>query len=169
METLTNPHIHIKNACEKVFVSRYQIRDEDVIYNAMASIIESYERGSTSIKNFEAWVIGAIHHSYCDYVFKKNRNKMFVSYDGVVENMSDEKGYDGNYDLELIKSEIDRLDSPYLEIARKKLIEGKSHKEIAKEMNMNEATIRKYYSRSLPKLKKRLKYVTIFVLALLYI
>ncbi|MEP1780474.1 sigma-70 family RNA polymerase sigma factor [Reichenbachiella sp.] len=164
MKTLTtDPHIQIKEACERVFIRRYRIRDEDVIYNAMTSIIESYERVNDTIKNFEAWLIGAIHHAYCDYIFQKNRSKMFVNYDQVDDQWVRRELTESEYDLNLITSEINKLKPPYVEIVKKKLLEGKSHKEIAGEMQMNEATIRKYYSRSLPRLKERLKLITLIV------
>lgn len=170
MNTQTSePHILIKEACEKVFHGRYRIHDEDVIYDAMASIIETYERVHESIKNFEAWLIGAIHHTYCNYVFQKNRNKMFVSYDEMDDHSIRKELIESDLDLQMITSEINKLKSPYVDIVKKKLLEGKSHKEIAGELEMNEATIRKYYSRSLPKLKERLKLISMIIALLLFI
>ncbi len=155
------PYMKIKETCEKVFRGKYRIFDEDVIYDTMTSIIIQYKKNSTHIRSLDAWLYGAIHHHYCTYVKVKNKKKMFT-YDSFI--VSETNGYEtfpeSKLDVDSLKSIIAELEEPYSKILELRIFEGFSHKEIAKKLEIKEATVRKYYSRSLKKVINVFKVVS---------
>lgn len=156
-------YLEIKNKCEKVFKGKYRIYDEDVIYDTMTSIILQYKKNSVNIRNFNAWIHGAIHFHYCTYLTNKNRNKVFTYENLIVEENS---GYDtfpeSKIDLDTVKKEIDALNYPNGEILDMRLFQGLSHREIAEKLDIKEATVRKHYSRSIKKLTAIFKIMSHF-------
>ncbi|MEQ9403895.1 MAG: sigma-70 family RNA polymerase sigma factor [Cyclobacteriaceae bacterium] len=148
----THPHLTIKKRCEQIFHGKYVIHDKDAISNAMASIIEGYEANKDKIKNFDAWVLGAIHHHYCNYIFLKKRQQLFLQMDELSELVPIENMI-SVHDLNTVKEAVLKLAKPYSEILHKRLFEEMTHKEIAKDLQMSEVTVRKYYSRSILKIK----------------
>ena len=155
------PYLKIRETCEKVFRGKYRIFDEDVIYDTMTSIIMQYKKNSAQIRNLDAWLFGAIHHHYCTYVNDKKKKKMFT-YDSFI--VGETSGYEtfpeSKLDLDTIKATIKSLDEPYRSILDLRIFGGFTHKEIAKKLEINEATVRKYYSRSLKKVINVFKVVS---------
>lgn len=163
-------YLDIKEKCEKVFKGKYNIYDEDVIYDTMTSIILQYKKNSEHIKNFNAWVHGAIHFHYCTYLTNKNRNKVFTYESLILEKATGYNSYpESKIDLDTAKKEIHNLGSPSSEIVELRLIDGFSHKEIAEKLGLKEPTVRQHYSRSLKKIASLLKSLSqLLVLSYLY-
>lgn len=159
------PYLLIKQKCEQVFKGKYQIYDEDVIYDTMTSIICQYQKSADRIQNLEAWLVGAIHHHYCSYVAAKEKKKVFVYHDFLNDmNIGADAFHDNKLDVELIRKQISKLDTPYKEILQLRLFLDHSHKEIAEQLNITEVAVRKYYSRSVKKLAKMFETMSHFIL-----
>lgn len=146
------PYLIIKKKCEQVFKGKYQIYDEDVIYDAMTSIICQYAKSSTKIENLNAWLVGAIHHHFCSYVANKQKKRVFTFDNFLMFERGEDMFLESKIDAKVVADHISKLSSPYKEILTMRLLKDHSHKEIAQEMEINEATVRKYYSRSIKKL-----------------
>ena len=86
----------------------------------------------------------------------------------ILENIEDEAYPETRIDMEFVQKTIAHLDSPFKEILSLRLFEHRSHKEIAEILKINSSTVRKYYSRAIERITKKLKLsVTFFVFALL--
>ena len=159
--------IEIKTACELTFKHKYNIRDEDIIYDAMASIILQYTKNKVEIRNFRSWLYGAIHHHYSTFVRNKKKESIFVFDELIIETAQDGDYPETFIDIEYVKSVINGLDTPFKEILKLRLIEHRTHKEIANILKLNQSTVRKYYSRAVERLTKKIKInVTLLILNL---
>jgi RNA polymerase sigma-70 factor, ECF subfamily len=163
--TVDQPFILIKEKCEKVFKYKYQIYDDDVIYDAMTDICLQYHRSKDKIKNFNAWLNGAIHYHFCDYITAYKKSKHIVSIEE--ETTASIQASHNELDpllLEELKKEIEKMPDPYKEILTLRIFEGLSHSEIASHLKMNKVTVRKYYSRYSQSLLKLFKIIVTFFL-----
>ena len=159
-----HPFEIIKEKCEKVFRGKYRIFDEDIKYNAMADICIQYTRKKSGIENLNAWLNGAIHYHYCDFLTALKKNKENVSLDLVSEAS---QGYSINMlnsvEVEELKSEILNLDYPYNKIMYYRVFEDMSHQEISEKLGIKLLTVRKYYSRTVNLLKKSISVLSLIL------
>lgn len=165
-----HPFIQIKSKCEQVFKGRYQIYDEDVISDTMLSISIQFNKSKDNIQNFNAWLNGAIHHHFCSYVAKKEKEKLDLTdttETEFVDNSTDELTSLQHQEL---YDEITKLKSPSKEILEMKVYQGKTYSEISSLFKMKEAAIRKHVSRSIKKISQNLTInVTIFLFFILVV
>ena len=159
----SNPLIFIKDSCERVFKRRYNIYDEDVISDAMASIIFQYRKNSTKIESIEAWVISAIHYHFVAYVKRKEKENMFSFDELIVESLANDMYPHTKLESQEIFAEIELLDHPYKEIIKMRILDGKSYKEIAQHIEINTSTARKYFQRGIIRIKKALQIISLII------
>lgn len=159
----SNPYILIKNSCERIFKRRYQIYDEDVISDAMASIIFQYRKNNTKIESLDAWIVGAIHYHYVAYLKRKEKENLFTYNELIVDSSENEAYPHTRLESQEIFSEIENLEKPYNTIIQLRILEGLSYNEIAKQLNMNAATARKYFQRGIFRLKKALQLISLLI------
>jgi RNA polymerase sigma-70 factor (ECF subfamily) len=159
--------LEIKEACEITFKHKYNIKDEDVIYDAMASIILQFYKNQTTILNFRSWLFGAIHHHFSSFVRNKKKESIFVFDEFILESYESAEYPETCVDIEFVKIKIEELDTPFKEILHLRLLENRTHKEIAEHLDLNPASVRKYYSRAIERISKKIKLsVTLLVLNL---
>lgn len=162
-----NPMIHIKNMCERIFKSRYQIYDEDVISDAIASIILQYNKNKSNINSLDGWVIGAIHYHYCAFVKRKEKENLFTYDELILENVTNDPYPHTKLDVDYIFEEIENLSFPQKEIITFRIIDGLAYDEIETKLNIKAATCRKHFERGILNIKKALQIVSL-VLGLIY-
>ena len=161
-------YIFIKKRCEQVFRGKYNIQDEDIIYDAMASIILQLHKNSERIENLDSWVFSAIHNHYCNFVRKKAMNKEFTFNAVIHENLHEVQFPETKLELHFVMKEIEKLKSPFKDIINLRLKDLK-HEEIAKHLDMKLFTVRKYYRRAISILAKQLNSLSLFLLFSYYL
>ena len=164
-----NPKVHlvrkykeIEKRSIRLFKNKFTIKDEDVIYDAITSIFLQYCKNKVKVNNFNKWLNGAIFNHYYLYLNKKNRNRVFY-FDEFINSPTYEDYPDLKIDIELMKKEILKLNSPYKEIITYRLIEDLSYKEISDKLKMKEGTIRNYYSRTIQKISSLIVTMLIYL------
>jgi RNA polymerase sigma factor (sigma-70 family) len=158
----------IRERCEKVFKGKHQIFDDDIINDAILSILSYYSQSSENIQNFEGWLNGAIHHHYCSYIRNKSKH-IFTNIEDVETELA-EFDFDNSYEerRQLVYDLIQRLDNESKNILTKRFYEGKSYADLAKELLKSEAAVRKQVSRAINKISELVKkVVTILIFFLL--
>lgn len=165
-----HPFELIKSKCEQVFKGRYQIYDDDIIYDSMLSICLQYNKSKDRIENFNAWLNGAIHHHFCSYITKKEKEKLDLIDTSETELISEPEDEFTKLKQQEIFHEITKLSSPVKEILEMKIYQNKSYSEISGSLEIKEATIRKHVSRGIQTISKKLTFlVTISISLTLYI
>jgi RNA polymerase sigma-70 factor (ECF subfamily) len=151
----------IKEKCEKVFKAKYQIFDEDVIYDCMLSIILQYQTNKDHIDNLTAYLNGAIHHQFCLYLRRKNKQKYVLFEEAMSETESfldndieTENKEDKQLKISKLKDKMVDLKPPQSDIIQMRFFDNLSYTEISEKLKLTEVNIRKHYSRALKKLSE---------------
>jgi RNA polymerase sigma-70 factor, ECF subfamily len=162
-------YLIIKKKCEQIFKSKYSIFDEDIISEAMTSIILQYFKNKERINHFDSWLYAAIHFNYCSYIRKKKNDKIIILDNIIIEDIGSEMFPETKIDMPSVREIISKLDSPYKEIVELKIFGGLKHQEISERLNLKLLTVRKYYRRAIEKISKHIEFLSLFIISFYYI
>lgn len=136
---------------------------EDIVHEVfLKALLHSAEHNKSDIKNIDAWLRRIVRNALVDYYRNKQQSSLLVE-DDLSLGLLSESSLDVSTDIEIhhlfaqfIRPFIECLPSHYSEVLISKEYEGKTVKEIAKQLNLSESAIKSRLSRGRRLLQEQL-------------
>lgn len=129
---------------------------EDVLQDAFVKVFMKLDRYNGK-GSFEGWIRRVVVNTALDSIRKNIKFQDNISSDDVAYKLEQNVFTGDSLDEEFLLKTINSMSEGYKIVFNMFAIEGYSHKEIAKELDISENTSKSQYSRARAYLKQRLK------------
>ena len=137
-------------------IARTQLKDEDDIADAIQDTIIMCYKNIKKLKDnmlFKTWIIKILLNE-CRKIYKKNKNRDYISLDEKSMEISSEENFDKNIGFDVLIKDLEDEEQLLLTLY---YCSRYTTKEISEILKIKESTIRSKISRTKTKLKKQIE------------
>jgi len=131
---------------------------EELVQSVFLKLWENYKNLKKE-SSFKSYLFTITYNELCKLFRKKNYHQQFIRetlYENSQSSSAMEESLDYNSLMERVQKIVDKLSKRQKEIFMKSRLEGKSTKEIAKEVGLSPGTVDNYISEALKFIRSRL-------------
>ena len=155
--------------------ARQFINDDEDCHDIVSNAYEDVWRNFSHIeeKTVKAYLYTTVRNRTIDYLRRQQKRQQYISYAThmMEQTISSEHIAEREDNLRIIKQVLDEIGHPTSDILTACYIDGKKYVEVAEEMQISIASVKKHMVKALKKvreIKKKAKKVTIFFLSAYY-
>lgn len=141
------------------YADRYE-EAQDIVQDGFVKVFKKIKT-FTGAGSLEGWIRRIMVNTALDYLRKTKAERFNQNIDDVAYLLKDDQQIESTLQAEDLLKLIQKLPIGYRTVFNLYAIEGYSHKDIAKELNISENTSKSQYSRARSLLQKKLEHLEI--------